>query len=201
MPVKLADEPLPSIEGCGLNSYRLGSLRSDDAAPATLPFPRDAAQSRSADDPGREEDEGGCPSGELRNTSHHTCCGSFSRTSTTSESAGGRRKQEGGNDEEEERREMMRRRAETHSVCNEANHDISWFVFVFCPLTEPPPLISNGRYRCRTSIAPNAQRQCIARSMMTARHNDHDHNHYLNNDDDEPYQPHTASTTTTIRTR
>ena len=38
--------------------------------------------------------------------------------------------------------EETRRRTDAPPVCNEANHNISWFVFIFCPLT----LISNGRY-------------------------------------------------------
>ena len=60
-PVQVAEEPLPSIEGCGLDFHRLGSLTSEDAAPATPPLSKGmwAAWFRSMDDPGREEVEGG----------------------------------------------------------------------------------------------------------------------------------------------
>jgi hypothetical protein len=37
-PVELADEPLFSIEGCGLDFHRLGSLTSEDEAPAAPPL-------------------------------------------------------------------------------------------------------------------------------------------------------------------
>jgi hypothetical protein len=35
---QLDDEPLPSIEGCGLRQHRLGSLRSEDVAPSAPPL-------------------------------------------------------------------------------------------------------------------------------------------------------------------
>jgi len=35
--------------------------------------------------------------------------------------------------------EKTRRRTDAPLVCNEANRDISWFVFVFFPLPEPLP--------------------------------------------------------------
>jgi len=37
-PVQLADEPLPSIEGCGLDFHQLGFLTSEDTAPAAPPL-------------------------------------------------------------------------------------------------------------------------------------------------------------------
>jgi len=54
------DEPLPSIEGCGLHQHRFGSLTSEDAALAVPPLFKGmwAAKSRSTEDPGREEDAG-----------------------------------------------------------------------------------------------------------------------------------------------
>ena len=56
--------------------------------------------------------------------------------------------------------EETRRRTGAPPVCNEVNHDISWFVFVFFPLTKPPPLISKGRYR--RSTTPTTNRQHLA---------------------------------------
>ena len=35
---QIADESLPSIEGCGLDFHCLGSLRSEDAAPVAPPL-------------------------------------------------------------------------------------------------------------------------------------------------------------------
>ena len=35
--------------------------------------------------------------------------------------------------------EEARRMTDAPLVCNKANHDISWFVFVFFPLPEPLP--------------------------------------------------------------
>ena len=55
------NEPLPSIEGCGLRQHRPSSLTSEDAAAAAPPLSQGmwATWTRSMVEPGREEDEGG----------------------------------------------------------------------------------------------------------------------------------------------
>jgi len=53
-------EPLPSLEGCGLNQHRSSSLTSEDAAAAAPPLSKGmwAVWTRSSEDPGLETDEG-----------------------------------------------------------------------------------------------------------------------------------------------
>ena len=53
-------EPLPSVEGCGLDFHRHCSLRSEDATPGAPPLYKGmwAIRSCSTGDPGRQEDEG-----------------------------------------------------------------------------------------------------------------------------------------------
>jgi len=70
---QLVDEPLPSVEGCGLNYQRHCSLTSKDAAAPAPPLSKGmwVVQSRSTEDLEREDHEGGgqevrCPCGASR---------------------------------------------------------------------------------------------------------------------------------------
>ena len=78
-------EPLPSIEGCGLDDQRLCSLTSKDAAPGAPPLSQGmwVVQTHSTEDPRREEDQGGThevgsPGAGLQNMNHDSCHGLFS---------------------------------------------------------------------------------------------------------------------------
>ena len=83
-PVQLADEPLPSIEGCGLDFHQLDSLTSEDTAQPPLPFPKGCGRLslvRQMIQGGRKTKgahEVGFDGDALRNTSYNTCRGEFS---------------------------------------------------------------------------------------------------------------------------